>query len=291
MAILDSSQIVSLASEWYILRMMHVATITVLTYDYLLTIGREKELIWPSRLSVVKILFLLNRYILFGAISGDLYLILSLDPSARGCITAFRICSAFTTAEYYFAELVLYTRAYAIWGRTRTALLMIIAVNLVLVPPGFYLISITLKATTSVNLPLFPTGCIINMNRQPVIPAMVTVIVSEAIALIAVLVRAAKMPQSMVMKQISNSGVFFSAIILCMTMANIIVLSAASPPISDLLLTPQAAVHSICCNRLILQIKGVPTQTQHSHVITTSAPQVHLRSYVNHSDDIEMQPM
>lgn len=43
------------------------------TYDYLLTFSDEKEFVWPSRLSVIKAAFLLNRYTPFIAIGGLLY--------------------------------------------------------------------------------------------------------------------------------------------------------------------------------------------------------------------------
>ncbi|EJC98510.1 uncharacterized protein FOMMEDRAFT_161886 [Fomitiporia mediterranea MF3/22] len=192
MATLDLGQAVSLASNVYIYRVTFVATLAALTYDYLLTIGHEKELVWPSRVSVVKILFLLNRYVPFVGISGSIYVLISLDTRKhlRNCIPGFWAGSAFIIAEYALAELILYTRAYAIWGRTRTALVMIIVVILLVFTPGVYFASTTLKSATLHDLPIFPTGCLISLDGHTEMLPMIFVVVSEAVALLAVLVKA-----------------------------------------------------------------------------------------------------
>ncbi|KAG8759696.1 hypothetical protein FRC14_005274 [Serendipita sp. 396] len=39
------------------------AAITVVLYDILITLGDEVALVWPTSLSLVKVLYLMNRYI------------------------------------------------------------------------------------------------------------------------------------------------------------------------------------------------------------------------------------
>ena len=42
-------------------------------YDYLLTLGEEMRLVWPSRMSFMKLLFFANRYLPFIGTFGLLY--------------------------------------------------------------------------------------------------------------------------------------------------------------------------------------------------------------------------
>ncbi|EJD07819.1 uncharacterized protein FOMMEDRAFT_164682 [Fomitiporia mediterranea MF3/22] len=311
MATLDPSDIASLPLNAYIARATIVVTITALTYDYLLTIGREKELIWPSRISVVKILFLLNRYVPFVGISGATYVLISLDTSAHSqkCVPAFWVFggtpgsprilptndllnyAGMVIAEYVFAELILYTRAYAVWGCTRPALVMTIGTILAVFTPGLYLASSFLKSAKVVNPPIFPTGCLIYLDGHIDMLAMIAVVVSEAACLLAVLVKATRMPRSMTMQQIVADGILFFVVIICVTTANLVVLNVASPEVCNLLLAPQAALHSICCNRLILQIKAASTQTQCSRASVSLPPMSSLQSYETQRSELEMQPL
>ena len=56
---------------------------------------------------------------------------------------------------------------------------------------------------------------------------------------------------------------------------------------------PQAALHSICCNRLILQIKATSAQTQHQHslasVPTSLVTCIQLREHETQGSDLEIQ--
>lgn len=42
-----------------------VATAALFMWDYLITLGMEIELIWPSQWNVIKVLFLVQRYMPF----------------------------------------------------------------------------------------------------------------------------------------------------------------------------------------------------------------------------------
>jgi len=50
-------------SETKVANYVVVAFVMALLYDYLLTFGEEVEFVWQQRMSLGKILFLLNRYI------------------------------------------------------------------------------------------------------------------------------------------------------------------------------------------------------------------------------------
>ncbi|EJC97579.1 uncharacterized protein FOMMEDRAFT_162820 [Fomitiporia mediterranea MF3/22] len=67
---------------------------------------------------------------------------------------------------------------------------------------------------------------------------------------------------------------------------NMVVFKVTSPSICNILTIPQAAVQSICCNRLIFQTKGASTRTQKLRVDAVILPQGSIQTYESHSNDI-----
>ncbi|KAJ7872686.1 hypothetical protein B0H13DRAFT_2349342 [Mycena leptocephala] len=61
------------ASRIQIVKYCHVGAIAILFFDYLLTLHMETTLVWPSRWSISKVLFMLSRYLPFVEVPLSLY--------------------------------------------------------------------------------------------------------------------------------------------------------------------------------------------------------------------------
>ncbi|KAH8110859.1 hypothetical protein DFH11DRAFT_1617273 [Phellopilus nigrolimitatus] len=238
----------------------------------MLTFSEERRLVWSSRLSIIKVAFFLNRYMPFVGLAGMMHVTVSVDPVkyAESCRPAFIVFSSFIVAEYVVAEFILYMRAYAVWGCSRLVSFILGSLYIVFCTLALYFSGQFLKTVTTVSLPLLPTGCLVNLRGDIDRLAMSMLMVMEAFALAALLGKAAQMPHSTMMKRIFTDGIIYFIIILFAAIANIIVLSAASPVLSDFMLAPQCALHSICCSRLLLRIRGAYTSLSYTTLTYTS---------------------
>lgn len=67
------SSVALLVSEKWRVSISLKSHIFLQVYDYLLTFADERRLVWPSRLSLMKVIFFCNRYLPFVASIGMMY--------------------------------------------------------------------------------------------------------------------------------------------------------------------------------------------------------------------------
>ncbi|TDL27139.1 hypothetical protein BD410DRAFT_783333 [Rickenella mellea] len=92
-----------------------LAAVTVLVYDYFILLPDEIALIWPSRWSISKCLFIANRYLAFVDPTMIIYLLM-FGERAGVCVNTFRAIGVFTTIGIMVAQWILLLRTYAVWG-------------------------------------------------------------------------------------------------------------------------------------------------------------------------------
>ncbi|KZO95669.1 hypothetical protein CALVIDRAFT_564703 [Calocera viscosa TUFC12733] len=132
--LLDESAVANAFATSYI----EAAAMTALIYDHILTLSREVELIWKSSFSLVKLLFLVNRYSVLGvmlmqtwSMSGFanglndhvpcLYHYLDIFSAGGSCRTLFFAVSVWQLVSGGgISPFLLFLRVWSIYGRTRT---------------------------------------------------------------------------------------------------------------------------------------------------------------------------
>ncbi|KAJ7611550.1 hypothetical protein DFH06DRAFT_156442 [Mycena polygramma] len=107
------------ASRVQIVKYVDVASIAILFFDYLLTFNLEVALVWPSRWSISKALFLLSRYLPFFEVPFSLYYVFAESPSLTHCRIVNSIIIVARLVGIALAELILVVRTYALSGRER----------------------------------------------------------------------------------------------------------------------------------------------------------------------------
>ncbi|TDL13396.1 hypothetical protein BD410DRAFT_846995 [Rickenella mellea] len=124
MSVLPPSVIVSFF-HIYVVHCTTIAAVTVLIWDYLITLPDEVALVWPSSWSISKFLFMLNRYLVFidsimlvyGAVflSGEWRYIAELMYWIASGLH--KHVSDFSVVVGCMAgQCILILRAYAVWG-------------------------------------------------------------------------------------------------------------------------------------------------------------------------------
>ncbi|ESK91367.1 hypothetical protein Moror_2771 [Moniliophthora roreri MCA 2997] len=94
--------------------LLAVSSITILVYDYILTIQMEVDLVWSSSLSWVKVLYLIQRYTPFvDSYVLLLYVWLSSDVSGRTCTAIMNFCMWMHVIGITVSEILLTLRTWA----------------------------------------------------------------------------------------------------------------------------------------------------------------------------------
>ncbi|KZT37381.1 hypothetical protein SISSUDRAFT_1062842 [Sistotremastrum suecicum HHB10207 ss-3] len=108
-------------SQMSVSRNMAYSGFTVMIYDWVLTLPDEIKLIWPARWSTVRVIFLVNRYLLPLLLSVDIYVWGGFDLKLTP-----EFCKVWVTLESFviisfFASLhwIVAMRAWALWGRSQ----------------------------------------------------------------------------------------------------------------------------------------------------------------------------
>lgn len=254
---LSPDEVIALVHDILLVRYATVVTLALLVYDYALTFDEEKRLVWPTRLSLPKVLFLLNRYLPFAGSVGLIYVVV-LDPFRANnmCRAGFLAFASILFVNYVIAELILYVRTYAIFGCTRPMLALIVVTLSVIYGAGIHYTARFFSSVSVVNLPLQPSGCILTFSDQIEWVSFIALICSETFAVSLLVFKAFRISQSTIMRMMIRDGVAYYIFILCTSIANLIVLRVTSPALCNLLLSTQAALHSIFCSRLLLSIRG-----------------------------------
>jgi len=91
-------------------------------YDSFITLDEDIRLVWPSRLSLLNIVFLINRYMPVLVFGGCVYVFTSLTGSETNHKQAIYAVDGAVGLIYCISEFILYVRAYAVWGCTRRML-------------------------------------------------------------------------------------------------------------------------------------------------------------------------
>jgi len=242
-----------------IVRYTSVATVVLAVYEYSITIDQEITLFWKSRLSVIKILFFLNRYsAIVTALIGTYVLILDIDY--ENCKRIFTVGGVLTCCAYIWAECILYVRAYAVWGGDRSVFAFLVTTLTAGTIGSYYVTAVFLRSTSSSDIHLFQSGCSLTFPDRIEWIALVILVCAETIALSLLLLKALvyyRDTTSSILIRMYRDGIPCYVAILASTIANLLVLCLASSILDSFLLIPQAVLHSIICSRLLMRIRGV----------------------------------
>ncbi|PVG01069.1 hypothetical protein CPB86DRAFT_773463 [Serendipita vermifera] len=121
-----------------VIRCVNYATFTFMVYDMMLTFAEEIKYIWQARWSVIKVVFLLNRYIAPIIIIGNLY---AASGTASGlsdsdvwsdifsrCQRWVLVSATFEQIALALVALIVILRLHAIWQASRRTLYILIVV-------------------------------------------------------------------------------------------------------------------------------------------------------------------
>ncbi|KAF7305600.1 hypothetical protein HMN09_00813200 [Mycena chlorophos] len=235
-----------------------VACCVVLAYDWFLTLDREISAIWSNPRSIGTVVFLVNRYlpfvdILVSTTSRFQFL------SPESCLVRNKFVGWMSLIGICISEGILLLRTYAIWGRSRTVLIILCAVWACTVIPALVVTQIELASL--VYVPADGVGCELAQAGSIIIFAYILLMLSETTIVILTALRAYRDLRNQNLHrgwliQLYKDGLFFYFYLLAISIANVLVPILGPEYMANWLASPQRVLHSVLTTRVLLLIRG-----------------------------------
>ncbi|KAJ7483259.1 hypothetical protein FB451DRAFT_1233922 [Mycena latifolia] len=241
------------------------AFVSILVYDWLLTLRSEVEYIWKQKMSFGKLLYLLNRYLVI----IDLVILLNsyANPIIRGskvfCVPWFHIDSWLGVISIVTIDTIMLIRVWAMWHRSKKALVFLLSLQVLcnLAEAGATLwASLTLFSIPSPNN-IRP--CLTGFARPNVLYALfMGVVVWDLVVMVATLIRAIpalrlNRTATPMIGLLLRDGIQYFVLMLFIALGCIIVLNVAPGALATMLLTLQRVTNSVIGSRIMLNLRGM----------------------------------
>ncbi|KAF9060514.1 hypothetical protein BDP27DRAFT_1339527 [Rhodocollybia butyracea] len=270
-----------------------VAMLTLLTYDYILSLGQEVAYIWVSNWGLVKVLYFLLRY--FPFIDTILAIEEKLNPhvTIASCRHTMTFNTLFADLGIATSHLILIIRTYALYERSPkifTILIIPWTIAFVLnVLAALEWSSNTLAFSESITLVGGSSCFLIGENKMGLV-TYISLMVGETVLVAFTLWRCFRdylrngffgETQS-VRVTFYRDGVLFYVCILPITIGNALV-TIYAPAQLQILETPLRVIHAILCCKLIIHVREIanPPDDQTQYLST-------LFCHTNHSSASEI---
>ncbi|KAF5357420.1 hypothetical protein D9758_005936 [Tetrapyrgos nigripes] len=284
----------------------NVASITILVWDYLLTLEREIRLVWKGHWGSVKILYILSRFPPFFDVPLVMYYALAPNVPLSRCQPIYAVASWFTLFGIVVAEAILMKRTVALWGvdkRIYFGLIGLMVVSSICAPvilqPGpdleRFCKAVTIPCAVTVGLfleslrygpPPLPTvtGCYPTEGSVIVFVDFILLILYESVMLGLTLwvgFRKFRHSRNPLIVTLYRDGIFYFVYTFVISLGNIIVLVAGPSELLDLLNTFQRVMHSILSTRIILHVRSADQQFREDNLGGTAAGATQRLSAIN----------
>ncbi|TDL25195.1 hypothetical protein BD410DRAFT_837425 [Rickenella mellea] len=233
-----------------------VAAVTVVIWDYLLTLPGEVELVWVSRWKASTVLFVLNRYMVFIDPIMLLYASIFAGGDSRACEKLFRTAGFLAGFGFITGQCILMLRAYAVWGsHYKKFFAILFCVFFCTFGACLWVISTYLLGVTSIPNPVLGwKGCTFHFANRNAWIDLVLVATVESVFRTFQHIPDTRRP---LMSTIYRDGLLYYFFILGSTIANITVMLATPLQRNGTLVIVQRVLHSVLCNRVLLHIREV----------------------------------
>ncbi|KAF9035060.1 hypothetical protein BDZ89DRAFT_1130522 [Hymenopellis radicata] len=200
-------------------------------FDYLLTLEQEVELIWGSRWTLTKLLYLFTRYSPF--IDVGLFLSHQVTPNMSGktCLLIFKVNNWMSTAGMVLAEVILTLRTWAVWNR-----------------PRFLTVSMLTLFSASVITSFLVMGIFLSSLQF-----MLLLMVVKAYQQFR---QAREIGSSQVLHVILKDGIMYYIYLSVLNITNVIVISSLAPDLLGLLVLLERVIHAMLACRVVTNIRA-----------------------------------
>ncbi|KAF9523028.1 hypothetical protein CPB83DRAFT_899154 [Crepidotus variabilis] len=235
---------------------MLLASVTCLSFDYILTFRREVELVWSRPPAMGTLLFVLSRYLPF----VDLSLIVNTFTASntiKGCYVRIVASTWIQLLGISTAETILTLRTIAIWRRNPYIMAGLGLLNTVAFGSSIFFTFRYLQTVRPAQR-LGSTGCYLEYVDQVIFGDFIVVLICESVVVILTVVRALyylRNSNASWVHQLYRKGILYFIATLVFSLLNVFLPLFLKDSSKRLLfIDPQRAAHSIFCNRVLFLI-------------------------------------
>ncbi|KAM6499408.1 hypothetical protein JOM56_004916 [Amanita muscaria] len=231
----------------------------LLIYDFLLVFSEEVSLIWPSPWTLVKVLYILSRYVPFIDTVISIHDQFTLNLTVAQCKTGYYITGAMYVFGMRLNEAILTFRIWLLWGKNKKLSIGLPILFTVMWGTDFLLMTLSTKTFSFFELP-YPLnrGCALLSGDRMIAVGWVSILLYNTVTLVLVLMRAISFSKLGIRSQLLRR-LYINCIYYYLFLFLISVINTSLILLRDDHLTTLASIsrslHSIVSNRVILDIR------------------------------------
>ncbi|KAI0045640.1 hypothetical protein FA95DRAFT_1607554 [Auriscalpium vulgare] len=231
---------------------VQVATLTILVYEWFYLFADEVDLVWRSRWTLPKVLYLLSRYTPF------------IDMAVNTVLS--------TTFGMALSEIVMILRVQAMYDRSKRLLLILGTAWVILTVGALIFVHISSHATHFVPSSFIMSGCIAlpsSLAHLALLSAFACLLVMETVLVLLTLKNAYTRWTSryyfetfdLTFQTLYFDGVIFFVYLMCFSYLNMVFpLTEVNPELQAIFIMPMRAFHGIFSCRMLLNIRRVASR-------------------------------
>ncbi|KAF8148279.1 hypothetical protein B0H34DRAFT_269153 [Crassisporium funariophilum] len=239
-----------------------VAACSIFLWDYLITIGMEVELIWSSQWSIIKVIYIVQRYLPFiDTIWLTVHYQLGYDLSKTDCRRILSAVGYLYTFGFATSELLLALRAWAVWNHDKRLAVIMSVTYILFWFPDFGYMFLFLRSMQFGQSP-FPgfVGCFVTEGSSVLALCWVVVIIWDAFILVLMAIPGIKTYRlgnnQSLLDIIYRDGLIFYIYLFIISSVQIIVIQTLPAGYIILLAACERCLHSILSSRVLLHIRA-----------------------------------
>jgi len=279
-------QLVMAFKHLQVMAFFNSAGIAMLIYDFFLTFPQEVSLIWPAPLSLMKVLFLVTRYLPFADVGIRIWHHTRYKPSVRTCLFVFESNSWLFYVGTCLAEVILTLRTWAVWNRDWRLSIALPIFYIACFGVNIPLIVIFVKSLRFLPIPTPPLlGCLAIKGWHLVSICWTMLFVYETGIFLLMLIKGIRCYRSGGSSQLFHvvyrDGLLYYLYLFGFALANVIMVATMPPDLQMVLVVIERFIHPILACRVVLDIRGQVSNMSQSalaNTITLPKPQAYVQT-------------
>ncbi|KAI0708124.1 hypothetical protein C8T65DRAFT_650696 [Cerioporus squamosus] len=229
------------------------------------TLPEEVALVWPNKLNIMKIVFLVNKYSPLFDTSISITLDL-LTHDAKACAIQYQVLAYSYITGILFSEFILMARTMALWQFNPYVSALLIAAALEMVPLVLFITHETVSHTEYPDSNVLRiAGCLPSTQDQDLWPAYLYMILAETGIVFLTVLKWYQEPEGLMrgrlLATMYRDGSLFFAIVLVLSTINLLVMLSTPQEMSSCMQMPLRVIHSALCTRVLLNLRRASTQS------------------------------
>ncbi|RPD65322.1 hypothetical protein L226DRAFT_245483 [Lentinus tigrinus ALCF2SS1-7] len=239
-----------------------VASMAFLLSEIIQGLDDEITYIWPSRFSVMKFIYMVNRY--SPVIDTTLQLttmLLTTDPES--CSVQYEIISYVYAAGAFFSEFILMGRTLALYNFERKVIGLMVVLSLGMMVPSLIVANGFLDHIQYPSKDVLKvTGCVPSIGNRPGWVFFFGILISETVVVVLTVYKRWQTSfrhtsRSILVNTMYRDGTLFYFVMLSASISNLCFMLVAPQAVSSVMQLPLRIVHSTLCARVLLNLRKV----------------------------------